>query len=75
MAETESSPQDEVVSLQDIKVFAIERHELPEDFGYFRSLWGVQHWPLVFAPNRAFGCGPLQGQAPGETLCFVFVLS
>ena len=42
-----------------MKVFAVERHGLPEDFVYFRALCGVQSSPLVFAPNRAFGCGPL----------------
>ena len=45
MAEMEVSPQDG-------KVFAVDRHGLPEDFASFRSLWGVQSSPLVFAPNR-----------------------
>ena len=56
-------------------VFAVERHEFPKDYAYFRTLCGVQSSPLVFAPNGAFGCGALQGQAPGETLCFMSTLS
>ena len=75
MAEMEVSPQDEVANPQGMKVFAVERHDLPEDFVYFRTLCDVQSWPLIFAPNRAFGCGPLQGQAPGETMCFTSTLS
>ena len=69
------SPQDEMANPQGMKMFTVERHELPEDFVYFRTLCGVQSSPLVFAPNRAFVCGPLQGQAPGETLCFKSALS
>ena len=61
---------------QDMKMFPVERHgRLPEDFVYFRALCGVQSSPFVFAPNRAFACGPLQGQAPGETLRFMSALS
>ena len=74
MAEVEVSPQHEVTNSQDMKVFAVEKHVLPEDFEYFRNLRRVQSSPLVFAPNRAFGCGPLQGQAPGVTLCFMSAL-
>ena len=75
VAETEVSPQDEMANPQAIKLFAVERHGLPEDFVSFRALCGVQSPPLVFALNRASVCGPLQGQAPGETLCFMSVLS
>ena len=53
-----------------IKVFAVDRHGLLEDFVSFRFLCGVQSLSLVFAPNRAFECGPLPGQARGETLYF-----
>ena len=56
-------------------MFAFERHGLPEDFVYFHTLSGVQSSPLVFAPNRAFVCSLLQGQAPKETLCFRSALS
>ena len=68
------SPQDEMANSQGMKVFAVERHGLSEAFMYFRVLCGVQSSPLVFASNRAFGCGPLQGQAPGEPLCFMSAL-
>ena len=71
----EVSPQDEMANPQVMKVFAVERHGPSEDFVSFRALCGVQSLPLVFAPNRAFVCGPLQGQAPGETLCFMSALS
>ena len=46
---------------QGMKVFAVERHRLPEDFVSFRALCGVQSSPLVFAPNRALVCGLFQG--------------
>ena len=59
VAEKEVSPQDEMVNPQGMKVFAVERHGLPDDFVYFCDLYGVQSSPLVFASNRAFGCGPL----------------
>ena len=70
MAETEVSTQDEMANPQGMKVFAVERHGLSEDFVSSRAMCGVQSSPLVFAPNRAFGCGPLQGQPPGKTLVF-----
>ena len=53
MAEIEVGPQEEIVNLQDIKDFAVERHGLPEELGSVRALSGVQSAPLVFAPNRA----------------------
>ena len=67
----EVSPPDEMANPQGMKVFAVERHVLPEDLVYFRALCDVQLSPLVFASNRGFGCGLLQGQAPGETPCFM----
>ena len=39
MAETEVNPQEEMANLQDTKVFAVERHGLPEDFTSFRAVW------------------------------------
>ena len=60
MAEPEVSPQEEVANPQSMKMFAVERHGLPEDFVSFRALCGVQSSPLVFAPNRATVFGPLQ---------------
>ena len=60
---------------QDVKVFPVERQGLPEDFVPFRALRGVQLSSLVFTPNGAIVWGPLQWQAPGETLCFRFAFS
>ena len=59
MAEMEVSPQEEMANPQGMKVFAVERPELPEDFVYFRDLRGVQSSPLVFAPNLPIVWGPL----------------
>ena len=60
MAEMEVSLQDEMFNPQEIKVFAVERPGLPEDFVYFPALYGVQSSPLVFVPNRPIVWGPLQ---------------
>ena len=59
MAEMEVSPQEEMVNPEGIKVFAVERPGLSEDFVYFPALCGVQSSPLVFAPNLPFVRGPL----------------
>ena len=59
MAETEVSPQEEMANPQGMKVFAVERPGLPEDFVAFPVLCGVQSSPLVFAPNLPFVRGPL----------------
>ena len=63
MVESEVSPQNEMANSQGMKAFVIRRHGLPEEFVYFRALCGVQSLPLVFAPNRASGCDPLQGDS------------
>ena len=60
MAEMEVSPQEEMANPQGMKVFAVERPELPEDFVSFPGLCGVQSSPLVFAPNLPIVWGPLQ---------------
>ena len=60
MAETEVSPQEEVANPQGIKVLAVERHGLPEDFVSFPALCGVQSSPLAFAQNQPIVWGPLQ---------------
>ena len=57
-----------------MKVFAVGRHGLPNNFVYFRVLFDMQSLPLVLAPNRAFGCGPLQGQATGDFVLHVCAL-
>ena len=54
MADMEVSPQAEMANPQGMKVFAVERPGLPEDFVYFPVLCGVQSSPLVFAPNLPF---------------------
>ena len=58
-------PQEEIANPQGIKVFAVERHGLPEDFVYFPAPCGVQSSPLVFVPNRPIVWGPLQWLAMG----------
>ena len=68
----EVSPQEKMANPRGMKVFAVERYGLPEDFVYFRALCRVQSSPLVFAPNRAIVWGSLQWQAPVKFLCFRF---
>ena len=60
MVEMDVSPQEEMANPQGMKVFAVERPELPEDFVSFPALCGVQSSPLVFAPKLPFVRGPLQ---------------
>ena len=61
MAEIEVSPQEEMANPQRIKVFAVERYGLPEDFVSLPALCGVQSSPLVFMPNRPIIWNSLQG--------------
>ena len=56
----EFSSQEEMANPQEMKVFAVERPGLPEDFVSFLDLCGVQSSPLVFAPNLPFVLGPVQ---------------
>ena len=60
MAEMEVSPEEEMANPQGMKVFAVERPGLPEDFESIPALCGVQSSPLVFAPNLPFVRSPLQ---------------
>ena len=60
MAEMEVSLQEEITNPQGMKVFAVERHGLPEDFVSLPALCGVQSSPLVFVLNRSIVWGPLQ---------------
>ena len=60
MVEMEVSPQEEMANPQGMKVFAVERPGLPEDFVSFPALCGVQSSPLVFAPNLPIVWDPLQ---------------
>ena len=60
MAEMKVSPQEEEMATpQGVKVFAVERPGLPEDFAYFPALCGVQSSPLELVPNWPFVWGPL----------------
>ena len=59
-AEMEVNPQEEMANPQAMKVFAVERPGLPDDFVSFPALCGVQSSPLVFAPNLPIVWGPLQ---------------
>ena len=60
MAEMEVSPQKEMAGPQGMKVFAVERPGLPEDFVSVPALCVMQSSPLEFAPNLPFVRGPLQ---------------
>ena len=60
MAEMEVSPQEEMANPQGMKVFAVERSRLPEDFVSFPALCEVQSSPLVSAPNLPIVWGPLR---------------
>ena len=60
MAEVEVGPQEEIANSQGMKVFAVERPGLSEDFVSFPALCGVQSSPLVFASNLPIVWGPLQ---------------
>ena len=61
LVEKEVSPQEGMANPQGMKVFAVERHGLPEDFVSFAALLcGVQSSLLVFVPNRPIVWGPLQ---------------
>ena len=51
MAEMGVIPQEEMANPQGLKVFAVGRPGLPEDFVSFPALCGVQSSPLVFALN------------------------
>ena len=60
-AEGEISPQEEMTNSQGMKLFAVERHGLPEDFMYCPAMCGVQSSSLfVFLPNWPIVWGPLQ---------------
>ena len=60
MAEMEVSPQDEMTNPEGMKVFAVERPGLPEDFVSFTALCRVQSSPFVFASNLPIVWSPLQ---------------
>ena len=75
MAEMEVSPQEEMANLEEMKVFAVERPGLSEDFVSFPALCGVQLSPLVFVPNLSFVRGQLQVVGTGgDTVLGVRIL-
>ena len=74
MAEMEVSPQEEMANPQGMKVFAVERPGLPEDFVSFPAMCGVQSSPLVFAPESAVcsGSATVVGTGGDTVLRFAF---
>ena len=74
MVEMEVSPQEEMANPQEMKLFAVERPGLPEDFAYFPALCGVQSSPLVFAPNLPIVWGLQWVGTRGDTVFEVRVL-
>ena len=60
MVEMEVRPQEDRANPRRVKMFAVERHGLPEDFESFPALCRVQSSILVFVPNRPIVWSPLQ---------------
>ena len=59
MAEMEVSPQEEMANPQGMKVFAVERSGLPEDFVSFPALCGVQSFVATRVCSESADClGP-----------------
>ena len=56
MAEMEVDPQKEMANSQGMKVFAVERRGLPEDFASFRALCGVQSIVATRICSESAGC-------------------
>ena len=75
MAEMEVSPQEEMANSQGMKVFVVERPELPEEFMFFPALCGVQSSPLVICYGFAVcsGSATVVGTG-GDTVLEVRVL-
>ena len=57
MAEMEVIPQEEMANPQGMKVFAVERPRLPEEFVSSPALCGVQSSPLVICSESAVCSG------------------
>ena len=71
-AEVEINSQEEMANPQGMKLFAVERHGLPEDFVYCPTMCGVQSSSplLVFVPNWPIVWGPLHNSAGHrENIC------
>ena len=75
MAEMEVIPQEEMATPQGMKVFAVKRPGLPEDFVSFPALCGVQSSPLVICSESAVcsGSATVVGTG-GDTVLEVRVL-
>ena len=75
MAEVEVSPQEEMANPQGMKMFAVERPGLPEDFVSFPALGGVQSSPLVICSESVVcsGSATVVGTG-GDTVLEVRVL-
>ena len=71
MAQNDVCPRDEIADPPGMNVFLIDRHGFADGFVSFRTLCSVQSAAEIFARNRRLECGPLSGQARGETLCFL----
>ena len=74
MSEREVSPQEKMDNPQGMKVFAVDRPGLPEDFLSLPALCGVQSSPLVFVPNRPVVWGPLKWWAQIDSVLQAYVL-
>ena len=75
MAEMEASPQEEMANPEGVKVFAVERPGLSEDFVSCLALCGVQSSPLVIYSESAVcsGSAAVVGTG-GDTVLEVRVL-
>ena len=52
-------------------ILPIDRRGFAEGFVFFRTLYGALSAEARSARNCRLECGPLSGQARGETLCFL----
>ena len=75
MVEMEDIPQEEMANPKGMKVFAVERPGLPEDFVSFPALSGVQSSPLEICSESAVcsGSATVVGTG-GDTVLEVRVL-
>ena len=75
MAEMEVIPLEEMANPQGMKIFAVERPGLPQNFVYFPALCGVQSSPLVNCSESAvcLGSATVVGTG-GDTVLEVSVL-
>ena len=68
----EINSQEEMANPQGMKLFAVERHGLPENYVYCPAMCGVQlSSPLVFVPNWPIVWGPLHNTVVGTRKIYV----